>query len=197
TFPNSPKHLGLYAKFGFRARMLTPIAGKEVRGSNDANSFKTLRGLAAKEKAGSIKELRELTEDIYPGLDLTDEIVAVDELGLGDVVMPADGTEEGFAVCHAGPNTEGGTGTCYVKFAAARPGASARTRFRNLLRSVEGYASKRRLNTIEAGVNLARKGAYEELIAAGFRSDFSGVAMQRPDEPGFNRPDVFALDDWR
>jgi hypothetical protein len=25
----------------------------------------------------------------------------------------------------------------------------------------------------------------------------TGVAMQKPNEPGYNRPDVFAIDDWR
>ena|SRR4028118_28678 len=24
-----------------------------------------------------------------------------------------------------------------------------------------------------------------------------GVAMQKPNEPGYNRPDIFVLDDWR
>lgn len=197
TFPDSPKHLGLYGKYGFSARMLTPIASKEVGGAKGADAFMTLTRLGAKERAEAIGGLRELTEAIYPGLDLTDEAAAVGELGLGDVVVPAGRSTEGFAVCHAGPNTEAGTGTCYVKFAAARPGPSARRNFREVLRAIEGYARERELKTIEAGVNMARKGAYEELMAAGFKSEFSGVAMQRPEGPGFNRPDVFVLDDWR
>jgi hypothetical protein len=34
-------------------------------------------------------------------------------------------------------------------------------------------------------------------VAIGFRTEMTGVAMQKPNQPGYNRPDVFALDDWR
>jgi hypothetical protein len=29
------------------------------------------------------------------------------------------------------------------------------------------------------------------------RTDIQGIAMQRDNEPGYNRPDVFLIDDWR
>jgi hypothetical protein len=35
------------------------------------------------------------------------------------------------------------------------------------------------------------------MAAAGFRTAIQGVAMLRGDAEGYNRPDVFALDDWR
>ena len=47
------------------------------------------------------------------------------------------------------------------------------------------------------GVNLARHDAYRLLLDRGYRAFLQGVAMQRPNEAGYNRPDVFALDDWR
>jgi len=33
--------------------------------------------------------------------------------------------------------------------------------------------------------------------AKGFRTDFQGVAMQGFNESGYNRPDVYVIDDWR
>ena len=48
-----------------------------------------------------------------------------------------------------------------------------------------------------AGVNTARLDAYRRMVARGFRADLVGVAMERPDEPGYNRADVYAMDDWR
>lgn len=197
TFPNSPKHLGLYSKFGFNARFLTPVMGKRVTGGG-TKRFQTFSGLGSKERARTLGEIRELTDMLYPGLDLTDEIAAVDTMRLGDVVITSRSSRvEGFAVCHAGANTEGGTGNCYVKFGAVLPGRSAGERFRSLVSAVEGYAAHRRLATLEAGVNMARRGACRELIGAGFRSQFVGVAMQRPDQDGFNTQRVFAIDDWR
>jgi hypothetical protein len=47
------------------------------------------------------------------------------------------------------------------------------------------------------GVNTARRQAYRRLVAAGLRLDASGVAMHRPDTPGYDTPDTYVLDDWR
>ena len=44
-------------------------------------------------------------------------------------------------------------------------------------------------------MNVARHDAYRMMIERGFRTLMQGVAMQRPNEPGFNRPDCFVIDD--
>ena len=104
---------------------------------------------------------------------------------------------DGFAVCHCGPGTEAGSGTCFVKFGAARPGPGAGAAFERLLDACEGLAAARGLSRLVAGVNTARREAYRRMLARGFRADLVGVAMERPDEPGYNRADVFVMDDWR
>jgi hypothetical protein len=35
------------------------------------------------------------------------------------------------------------------------------------------------------------------MLDTGWHGKMIGVAMQRPDEPGYNRPEVFLIDDWR
>jgi hypothetical protein len=35
------------------------------------------------------------------------------------------------------------------------------------------------------------------MIGRGFRGVVNVVTMHRPNEPGYSRPGVFALDDWR
>ena len=47
------------------------------------------------------------------------------------------------------------------------------------------------------GVNTARDKAYRQVLARGFRADFVGVSMARPNEAGYNRPDIYLIDDWR
>lgn len=198
TFPNSPRHLGLYEKFGFNARFLTPVMKKQVNGRrrNPPDLFSD--PVTARERTRLLKEVRELTDGLYPGLDLTDEILDAKALTLGDTVLLRDDSlVVGFAICHAGPNTEGGSGNCYVKFGAVMPGVSTEKRFQALLSEIERYAANRKLGTIEAGVNMGRKRAYQEMMGAGFRSEFTGVAMQKPDDAAFNSPGVFAMDDWR
>jgi len=46
-------------------------------------------------------------------------------------------------------------------------------------------------------MNLARVEAYETLAARGFRTEIQGIAMKRPNEPGYNRADAYVIDDWR
>jgi hypothetical protein len=48
-----------------------------------------------------------------------------------------------------------------------------------------------------AGVNTERQLAYERLLARGYRAGMYGVAMHRPNHPGFSRHQDFVLDDWR
>jgi hypothetical protein len=35
------------------------------------------------------------------------------------------------------------------------------------------------------------------MLGAGFRTDFLGVTMHRPNEPGYSRAGVYVIDDWR
>ena len=48
-----------------------------------------------------------------------------------------------------------------------------------------------------AGVNTARQEAYEKMLERGFRTEILGIAMHTPNEPGFSRPGIYVLDDWR
>jgi len=198
TFPNSTKHLALYQKFGFWPRFLTalmeiPIAAK--RKSADWTGFSEF---SQEEKPSGLRACRELTSSIYEGLDVEREIRAVDEQDLGDTVLLWEGDQlAGLAVCHAGAGTEAGSGKCYVKFGAVRSGTHARREFRRLLAACCDFAAMRGANNLDAGVNLARLDAYREMLHAGFRMTRQGVVMERNAEPGYNRPDVFLIDDWR
>jgi len=51
--------------------------------------------------------------------------------------------------------------------------------------------------SVLAGVNLAREEAYRQMLARGFRTQIQGVTMHRPNAPGYSRPGLFVLDDWR
>ena len=48
-----------------------------------------------------------------------------------------------------------------------------------------------------AGVNTGRHEAYQHLLNSGFRTELQGVAMERPNEPGYNRAGIYLIDDWR
>jgi hypothetical protein len=139
-----------------------------------------------------------LTDAVFDGLDLGREISAVSIQGMGDTVLLwDDGKLAGFAVCHCGAGSEAGSGVCYIKFGVARPGPGAAQHFVHLLQACEALAAARGIEHLIAGVNTARHDAYRRLLELGFRTDFQGVAMQRPNEPGYNRAGVYLVDDWR
>ena len=117
---------------------------------------------------------------------------------LGDTVLLwSDDKLTGFAICHSGAGTEAGSGACYVKFGAARPGRHAERDFDRLLHACEEFARARGAARLSAGVNAGRDQAYRLMLARGFRTEFLGLTMNKPNEPGYNRPDVYLIDDWR
>jgi GNAT superfamily N-acetyltransferase len=194
TFAQSPKHVGLYQKFGYWPRYLTAIMTR----TPEAGPLPALlSALAKSQREQAIQACAKLTHKIDKGLDLSAEIRAALAQRTGDVVLTyTRGVLDAFAVCLHGPGSEGGEKTCYVKFGAARGGAGASGRFDKLLGACEAFAVSRGA-TVEAGVNLARENAYRRMRARGYRVALQGVAMQRPHAEGFNRGDAYAIDDWR
>jgi hypothetical protein len=82
-----------------------------------------------------------------------------------------------------------------VRRRASGPDASAR--FERLLDACDAFAGAEQARTLVAGVNMARDEAYGIMLARGFRTFIQGVAMQKPNDAGFNRPDAFVIADWR
>jgi len=198
TFGHSPKHLALYQKFDFWPRFLTMIMAKPVSSEGGGESVSRFSELTPEQKANAVNECRALTDSIYAGLDVEREILAVDDQKLGDTIFLLESSQPAaLAVCHYGAGSEAGSGTCYLKFAAVRPGVAAERHFEKLLKSCEEFAARERATRLVAGVNSGRSQAYRGLLAHGFRTEFQGVAMQRRNEAGYNRAGVFLIDDWR
>lgn len=196
TFATSAKHVHLYQKFGYWPRYLTAVLTRTPEPNSGALPT-LLSKLPQKDRANAIEACRKLTHRIHKGLDLSDEIRALLRQRTGDLVLThSRGVLDAFAICLTGPGSEGGSKVCYVKFAAARGGAGADARFAKLLDGIDSFAASRG-TSIEGGINLARESAFRHMRAHGYRVASQGVAMQRPHAEGFNRPDVWIIDDWR
>jgi GNAT superfamily N-acetyltransferase len=223
TFAQSPKHISLYQKYGFWPYFLTAVMSKAV----SPNSAKSINNESlhwskysdvSKMENGSdeylINGCRMLTTTIYDGLDLRVEIMSVIKQKLGDIVLiyDPDSTNNitgnnrnitGFAICHCGKGTEAGSDTCYIKFAAVRPPASdndaslTANNFDRLIDACTIFASQQGLSRLVAGANTSRRQAYGKMLSKGFRIDMLGVVMQNGIDVGYNRPDVYIMDDWR
>jgi predicted N-acetyltransferase YhbS len=198
TFADSAKHLGLYQKHGFWPGPLTVVTAKAVGPTAPApyalvsNELENRRGLV-------LDEIRTLTDQVCAGLDLGREILAVDEQRIGDTLLARrDGALEGIAVCHCGAGSEAGGDTCYVKFAAVRPGEGGAVRFERLLDVCESYAAASGVGRLVAGVNTGRLDAYRRLLTRGYRMQTIGVSMRlHPERPHFDTPAHHVIDDLR
>jgi hypothetical protein len=154
--------------------------------------------LTADAKVEALRASRTVTETLYPGLDLSEEIAAVEAQRLGDTVLvEGKGGLAAFAICHYGPRSEAGEGFCFVKFGAVRATPSAGEDYERLLDACEALAVSVGMPNLMAGANLARHEAYQHLVARGFRTAIQGVNMLRHNEPGYCRPGVYIIDDWR
>jgi GNAT superfamily N-acetyltransferase len=212
TFPHSTKHVWLYQKFGFYPRFLTAImaapvlripraqAGEGRAGAppSGAGPWTRYSQMPEGKRREAESAARDVCDQIYPDLDLSSEIRTVLARGLGDTLLLWDGSHlAGFAVCHWGPASEAGAGCLFVKFGAVRPGSDGEARFAALLDGCGALAQAADMREVLAGVSTAREEAYRHMLARGFRSQMHVVTMHRPNEPGYSRPGLFALDDWR
>ncbi|MFK7733881.1 MAG: GNAT family N-acetyltransferase [Pseudomonadales bacterium] len=197
TFANSTKHIGLYQKFGFWPQYLTVILAKKAQASASFNA-ELYSVLNSQSRLAALEECAVLTGSLFDGLDLRKEIIAVLEQNLGDTLIIRDGKElAGFAVLHCGAGTEAGAGRCYLKFAAVCTGSDAEQRLSSLLQACEHYALENSFEHVVAGVSVGRSLAYKHMLRLGFKAQQTGIAMHRPGNCGYNREDVFVLDDWR
>ena len=201
TFAQSSKHIHLYQRYGFWPRYLTAIMSKEVGkllGNEGVDVIYYSKLNSDKHKQDLLQKCAQLTGLIMEGLDLKKEIDSVENQKLGDtILLEEDGAIEAFAVCHVGPNTEAGSGTCYIKFGAVKPGSDSAKIFDTLIHACEQYAHLQNAVRLVGGVNTGRHNAYKRMIELGFRTDMQGIAMQRPNETAYNREDVYLIDDWR
>jgi GNAT superfamily N-acetyltransferase len=203
TFAQSAKHVALYQRFGFWPRFLTavmerPVAPKAARSHPGGPAWTRLSRVPGSERDALLAACRETTGAIYPGLDVTGEIRAVETLDLGDTIVLTNGSRvDALAVCHRGAGTEAGSGTLYVKFGVVRSCGEPEKTFDRLLDACDELAADLRLSRLLIGMNTARNEGYRHLVARGFRTDIQGVAMQRGNEPGYNREGVWLIDDWR
>jgi GNAT superfamily N-acetyltransferase len=197
TFPQSAKHIGLYQKHGFWPRFLNPVMSKAV--TSPSVIYSTYSEVPDPEQSTALEAIRGLTDDVFAGLDLEREIRAIDSQALGDtLLLDEDGKLVGVAICHCGGGTEAGTGACFVKFGAVRPGKEAPDRFERLLHACERFAADSDLTRIVAGVNTGRIDAYRRMLRRGFRADLVGLAMRsRPDAPDYDGPEQYVIDDLR
>jgi len=85
TLAHSPKHIGLYQKFGFWPRFLTAIMSKHA--NKHEASWTKYSALSEVDRAEVLTACRNLTDSIFEGLDVTSEIRSVQDQSLGETIL--------------------------------------------------------------------------------------------------------------
>ena len=199
TSVTDPRTVGLYQSHGYWPMSLAVLMQKATAAGREGPAgFEALSRLTPDAQAEALSACRELADQVFDGLDVTGEILSVGEQETGDTVLLRDGSDLwGFAVCHAGKGSEAGSGRAAVRFAAVASGEGGEERLRRLLEAVEAWAASAGAAVVTAGTGSGRVGAWRTLRAAGWLPFLQGVAMHRDRHPGYDREDVFVLDDWR
>jgi GNAT superfamily N-acetyltransferase len=197
TFPDSPKHVGLYQRFGFWPAALIAILQRPVKLWHQVQSVVHYRQPGSDSK-GQKAACIAITDSILSGLDVSGEMDAVQQQNLGTTLILLDETAQpqAFAICHFGPHSEAGAGVFYVKFAAVAPGPQAPNLFERLIAACDAAAQQAGQTTLTVGVNTARQGAYQWLVNEGFRTEILGISMHRGGA-GYDHKNAWVLDDWR
>lgn len=199
THPQSAKHIRLYEAYGFRMQRITAVMEKKIGAAPLPGDQLTLfSALGENEKSEMLVACAGVTHTVYSGLDLTTEILSIDRKGLGDTVLIIDNGETvGFACCHHGAGSEGGSAQVLIKFAAVRSGTGAAENFNRLLLGCEKFTAAVNVKRLVAGTNTGRVSAYEAMLAAGYRTWMNGIAMHRVENSCYDFPGTFVIDDWR
>jgi GNAT superfamily N-acetyltransferase len=198
THPQSAKHIRLYESFGFEMQRVTGVMEKSAPADAILGNVLLFSGLTEPERDEALAEAREVASAVFPGLDLTREILSIAREGIGDtLLLRCGGRIGGFACCHQGAMSEAGSGQALVKFASVVPGPEAAAAFATLVGACEGFAASRGVTRLVAGTNTGRSDCYRLMRELGFRTWMNGVAMFRRGGDGYNRAGIYAVDDWR
>jgi len=199
TFPQSPKHISLYQRYGFCPRYLTFIWTRSPLALETASPVPRLYSQTESGEAREVLlQCREISEGAFPGLDLEGEILSAHDQQIGDTILLFDDSRlEAFAVCQEGAGSEAGSEGAYVKFGLSRPGPGSLRNLSSLIAGAEAFAASRGRGHLEIGCNASHPDACRLLRTRGYKIEFIGVSMHSPDEPGYHRPEVTLVDDWR
>lgn len=206
TYPQSPRHLALYGKFGYRPRFLMAVMSKTLDRIEPGRGSKLPRGvrvqnfskLTEREKRATLPKLTQITNRIYPGMNVSKEVEIVDGLSLGDtLVLVREGTVQGFSIYHTAAGSEAPTGAGLIKFLAVDPYRKRPEHFLQLLAACEDMVTTAGHQRIVAPIYTAYHRAYELIQQERYRVEFTLVRMKQGKNQDYDDPEGFVLDDWR
>jgi hypothetical protein len=174
TFGDSPFHVHLYSKLGFRP------AWTGVSFSGPLGETAMPAGVRA---GGPIPDLSYL----YPGLEVSGDAAATESCAAGVVLTTGDGV----AICHL-KQTFQGPATGYLPFLAAR----SRESFALLMAAAEHVSREAGCTSLFTRTSGSAWATMDALVARGYRAGGAMIRMKRGEDPDYDRTATYYCDNW-
>jgi ribosomal protein S18 acetylase RimI-like enzyme len=182
TFGDSPFHIHLYSKLGFRPAW-TGVSFSRPLGETAMPPDVQAAALPGDGPAGDIPDLSYL----YPGLDVSAEAAATLSCAAGMVLTTGDGV----AICHL-KQTFQGPQTGYLPFLAAR----SRESFEALLAAAEHLSREAGCTSFFTRTSGSSWATMDALTARGYRSGGAMIRMKRGEHADYDRTETYYCDNW-
>lgn len=174
TFAESPFHVHLYAKSGFRPSWT---------GVSFRRSIESVRPPGRVTAHSAPAEL----DFVYEGLDVGAEAATTESRAVGTTFT----AEGGVAICHFAPTFEG-AGTGFVPFLAA----PTQTAFLLLLDAAEQACAERGLTALTVRVPGSAWRTIDGLVERGYRAGRVAIRMKLGERPDYDGGDFYYADNW-
>lgn len=195
TYPESARHRDFFEKCGFHTRFLCDLLSRAVDAAlAPPPRACLLSSLLAGQRALVVAEIRQLTEQIYPGLVLDDEIRGRIPAHADVLLLREDHRLDAFAACDIVDASS--VRTCHVKFAAVRQGMATGSYLRDLLRMVERFAAAHGCRRLTVGINAERWNTRPEVLMDGWETQVQTLCMMRCDIENASLIDNYILSSW-
>ena len=175
TFANSPMHIHLYQKLGFRPSWVGISYRREAWQADLPPDV---------EIDGALPDLGY----VYPGFDATRDAMATRATGAGITITCGDG----FAVCHLKNTLWADPKLAYVPLIVARD----RKTFDTLVQAIDAVAGPAGKTSVATQVPGSAWPTQEALLEHGFRPDGASLRMKRGEQPNYDSGSFYYCDDW-
>jgi ribosomal protein S18 acetylase RimI-like enzyme len=192
TFADSPQHVHMYSKLGFRPAW-TGVSFSRPLGATTMPAGVRVEETLGDAAGGGIPggaqaggQLPDLSY-LYPGLDVSGEAGATLSCAAGVVLTTGDGV----ALCHLKPTFQAPQ-TGYLPFLAAR----SRESFERLLAAAEHLSREAGCTSVFTRTPGSSWATMDALVARGYRAGGAMLRMKRGEDLDYDRTGTYYCDNW-
>jgi GNAT superfamily N-acetyltransferase len=175
TMPRTVENIGFYGRLGFLPSHLTVTMTGEASRRRVGGEYHRLGTVPGSKCRELVQRCRARLDRSAPGYDFSREIELTAEIGIGDtVVIEGDDDIAGFALWHSAPLAESRQPE---ELRVLKLFADSEEAFTRLVVVLEACAAAERIRRVAIRCQTAYAGAYQALLARGYRVRWTDLRM--------------------